>query len=139
MLVLQQNILSLLIVLPLVGILFLMLIPSHNNLLLKITALFFSFFTFILSLWLWIWFDHSTSTFQFVQEIIWVSHFNLSLTLGIDGISLFFVLLTTLLIPLCLLASWPSIVVNLKKYLIYFLLMETFLIGVFCVLDVLLF
>ena len=139
MIIIQQNILSLLIILPLVGILFLILIPFHNHLLLKLVALFFSFLNFIISLFLWIWFDHSTSSFQFVQEIIWVPSFNLSLTLGIDGISLFFVLLTTLLIPLCLLASWPSIVVHLKKYLIYFLVMETFLVGVFCVLDVLLF
>jgi proton-translocating NADH-quinone oxidoreductase chain M len=64
---------------------------------------------------------------------------NLNFVLGIDGISIFFVLLTTLLIPLCLLVSWKSVKINLKEFLIAFLVMEFFLIGVFCILDLLLF
>ena len=65
--------------------------------------------------------------------------FNINFTMGVDGISLFFILLTTLLIPLCLLVSWDSIKFNLKEYLIAFLIMEFFLIGVFCILDLFLF
>ena len=78
-------------------------------------------------------------TFQFVSKFLWVPTLNLNFVLGIDGISLFFVLLTTLLIPLCLLVSWKSVKVNLKEFLIAFLVMEFFLIGVFCILDLLLF
>ena len=134
-----QNILSVLLIFPLIGVIFLMVIPHYNHLLLKITALFFSFVTFIISLLLWVWFDESTGFFQYVDVIYWIFDSSLFLTLGIDGISLFFVILTTLLIPLCLLTSWDSVNTNLKKYLICFLVMETFLIGVFCVLDVLIF
>ena len=70
---------------------------------------------------------------------MWVPTLNLNFVLGIDGISLFFVLLTILLIPLCLLVSWKSVKVNLKEFLVAFLVMEFFLIGVFCILDLLLF
>jgi proton-translocating NADH-quinone oxidoreductase chain M len=78
-------------------------------------------------------------TFQFVSKFLWIPTLNLNFVLGIDGISLFFVLLTTLLIPLCLLVSWKSVKANLKEFLIAFLVMEFFLIGVFCILDLLLF
>jgi proton-translocating NADH-quinone oxidoreductase chain M len=88
---------------------------------------------------LWVWFDKSTAKFQFVDQIFWVPSLNLNLTVGIDGISLFLVILTTLLIPLCILASWTGIKTNVKEYLIAFLVMESFLIGVFCVLDLLVF
>ena len=98
-----------------------------------------SFITFLVSLLLWVWFDKSTAKFQFVDQIFWVPSLNLNLTMGIDGISLFLVILTTLLIPLCILASWVGIKTNVKEYLIAFLVMESFLIGVFCVLDLLLF
>lgn len=133
------NILSYLLVLPLLGVFTLLLIPSWNAQLLRVTALGFSFATFIISLFLWVWFDKSTSKFQFVDQIFWVESLNFNLTVGIDGISLFLVLLTTLLIPLCILASWVSIKTYIKEYLIAFLVMECFLIGVFCVLDLLLF
>lgn len=95
--------------------------------------------TFIVSLFLWVFFDNSTSQFQFVSEIIWLPTLNLNLTVGIDGISLFLILLTTLLIPLCILASWNGVKIYVKEYLIAFLVMESFLIGVFCVLDLLIF
>jgi proton-translocating NADH-quinone oxidoreductase chain M len=78
-------------------------------------------------------------TFQFVSKFLWIPTLNLNFVLGIDGISIFFVLLTTLLIPLCLLVSWKSVKINLKEFLIAFLVMEFFLIGVFCILDLLLF
>jgi len=136
---LSNNILFHLLVLPLIGALVLLALPSWNASLLRITALFFSMLTFVYSLFLWVWFDKSTSQFQFIQEIVWVPSLNLNFTLGIDGISLFLVILTTLLIPLCILASWVGIKNNVKEYLIAFLVMESFLIGVFCVLDLLLF
>jgi len=88
---------------------------------------------------LWVFFNKSTGIFQFVIKIFWLPNLNLNFILGVDGISLFFVVLTSLLIPLCFLISWNSIERNLKEYLISFLIMEFFLIGVFCILDLLLF
>ena len=87
---------------------------------------------------MWTSFDNSTAKFQFTQHFDWLPSLNISFTLGIDGISLFFVLLTTFLFPLCILHSW-SIKTSVKEYMICFLLMESLLIVVFTVLDVLLF
>ena len=134
-----KNILSIVLFLPLVGIFILSFSSYKNYKNLKIIALVTSSLTFLSSLLLWILFDKSTGEFQFVTKILWVPSLNINLTLGIDGISLFFVILTTLLIFLCLLSSWNSIESNLKEYLISFLIMEFFLIGVFCVLDLLIF
>ena len=134
-----QNILINLLFIPLIGVLLLLLVSYKNTNLLKIIALLISSLNFLLSIIVWIFFDRSTGDFQFVNKILWAPNLNINLILGIDGISLFFIILTTLLIFLCLLSSWNSIKNNLKEYLILFLIMEFFLIGVFCVLDVLLF
>ena len=98
-----------------------------------------SLIEFILSLNLWMQFDNSTAKFQFVEVYEWIDNSNIIFYLGIDGISLFFVLLTTLLIPICLLASWDAIKNNQKEYFIAFLAMEALVIAVFCVLDLILF
>lgn len=135
----SKNLLTYILVLPLIGSFFLVFIPSSNRSLLKSVALNFSCLTFILSLFLWLFFDKSIGTFQFVNKFMWIPILNINFTIGVDGISLFFILLTTLLIPICLLASWNSIQVNLKLFLLSFLIMEFFLIGVFCILDLLLF
>jgi proton-translocating NADH-quinone oxidoreductase chain M len=134
-----KNLLVCILILPLIGVFFLLIIPSSNLVLLRLVALNVSCFTFILSLILWIFFNKSMGTFQFVSKFLWIPTLNLNFVLGIDGISIFFVLLTTLLIPLCLLVSWKSVKINLKEFLIAFLVMEFFLIGVFCILDLLLF
>ena len=134
-----KNILIYLLILPLLGTLFLIFIPSFNTELLRTVGFKTSCITFVLSFYLWTAFNKSIGTFQFVTSDNWISLLNLNLSLGIDGISLFFVLLTTLLVSLCLLTSWNSIGFNLKEYLIAFLVMEFFLIGVFCVLDLLIF
>ncbi len=134
-----KNLLVCLLILPLIGVFFLLIIPSSNLVLLRLVALNVSCFTFVLSLILWVFFNKSMGTFQFVSKFLWIPTLNLNFVLGIDGISLFFVLLTTLLIPLCLLVSWKSVKTNLKEFLIAFLVMEFFLIGVFCILDLLLF
>jgi len=135
----SKNIIFHLLILPLVGSFFLLITPSWNKNLLKSIALCFSSLTFVTSLVLWIVFDRSTGNFQFVEKLMWLPNLNLNFTVGIDGISVFFIILTTLLIFLCLLTSWNSIHINLKEYLISFLIMEFFLIGVFCILDLLLF
>ena len=134
-----ENILILILILPLLGSFLLLILPFQNKQILKNTVLNFSSLTFVLSLFMWVFFDKSVGTFQFVKKLFWIPTMSINFTLGIDGISLFFIILTTLLIPLCLLTSWNSIQTDLKKYFISFLIMEFFLIGVFCVLDLLLF
>jgi len=134
-----QNILVYTSFIPLIGILLLTFISSEQRKLLKIVALNFSAFPFLIFLFIWGGFKKSIGTFQFVTKIFWIPVLNLNVTLGIDGISLFFLLLTTLLIPLCILISWNTVQFNLKGYLIAFLAIEFFLIGVFCILDVLIF
>ena len=139
MLLLLHNMLNFLLFIPLVGIFVLLLIPSQNKILLKQVSLFCASLTFNFSLFLWLFFDKSVGSFQYVSKLFWLPFFNINLHLGIDGISLFFLILTTLLIYICLLASWASINQDVKYYLIFFLLMDFFLIGVFCVLDLLIF
>ena len=134
-----ENLLIYISVLPAIGILLLLFIPAKNTNLLKIVSLNFSSLPFLGFLLIWAFFKKSIAQFQFVTKICWIPMLNLNITLGIDGISLFFLLLTTMLIPICILTSWSSVKKNLKEYLIAFLLLEFFLIGVFCILDLLLF
>lgn len=134
-----QDILIYLTLVPLIGIVILLFIDSKHRNTLKVVALNFSALPFIGFLFLWGGFKKSVGTFQFVTKILWIPILNLNVSLGIDGISLFFLLLTTMLIPLCLLVSWNSITQELKSYLIAFLIIEFLLIGVFCVLDLLMF
>lgn len=135
----SSNILRILLILPLIGIAVLLFLPSWNKKLLKLTALSFSSLTFVCSLFLWVWFENLVVKFQFVDKIFWIPYLNLNFSLGVDGISLFLILLTTLLIPLCILASWEGINHSVKEYLVAFLVLDFLLIGVFCVLDVLVF
>jgi NADH-ubiquinone oxidoreductase chain 4 len=103
----------------------------------KITALVTSLVNLVISLVIFILFDFSSNQFQFVQE-----HYNINLFdiyLGVDGISIYFVLLTTIIMPIAIVSNWNSITENVKSYLIIMLLLETLLIAVFLVLDILLF
>ena len=134
-----KNLLIYILMFPIFGILLLLFLPARNEKLLKIVALNSACLSFTGSLLLWVFFQKSIGSFQFVVKILWLPSLNLNFTLGIDGISLFFLLLTTLLIPLCLLTSWNSVGSNLKEFLIAFLILDFFLIGTFCVLDLLLF
>ena len=134
-----KNLLFYLLMLPLFGVFQLLNTPSSDLKSLKIISFRISCITFLLSFYITIIFKPTVGTFQFVTKNAWLNLLNVNLNLGIDGISLFFVLLTTLLIALCLLISWDTVKFNLKEYLISFLVMEFFLIGVFCVLDLLLF
>ena len=130
-----SNLLTIVLILPLLGAIVLLFISPDNKKFLKLVSLNFSCVTFLLSLFLWILFNKSIGFFQFVNSINWLPFFNINLIIGIDGVSLFFVLLTTLLIPICLLSSWDSVQSNTKYFLILFLLLEFMLIGVFCILD----
>jgi len=135
----SKNLLTYILILPLIGSLVLCFIPSYKVKLIKKIGFRFSCVTFLLSLYIWIVFNNSLGSFQLVTKIPWLWFLNINLTLGIDGISFLFVILTTFLISLCILTSWNSISFNIKEYIIAFLLMEFFLIGVFCVLDLLIF
>lgn len=101
-------------------------------------ALFTSVVTFLVSLLIWVQFDNSQSGFQMVEKVEWIGPF-MSYHLGVDGISMLFVILTTFLMPFAILASWNSISKNIKQYMIAFLILETFMIGVFVALDLMVF
>lgn len=131
-----QNLLIYIILFPIFGILLLLIVPARNEKLLKIITLNFACLSFTTSLVLWGFFQKSIGSFQFTTKLFWFPMLNFNITLGIDGISLFFLLLTTLLIPLCLLASWNSVKFNVKEFLIAFLVLDFLLIGSFCVLDI---
>ena len=125
-------ILSSLILLPSIGALFLFFTKSsQNNLTTKYVALFTSVVTFLLSIYLWIFFDQSTSEFQFVEERIWIENL-INYKVGVDGISILFILLTTFITPLCIISVNNSIKERLSEFLIAVLIMESFMIGVFC-------
>lgn len=141
----EYPILSAVIFLPLVGALFILLFMraegdaacvGRNA---RNAALWISIATFLLSLLLWVHFDGTTHNFQFVEKRPWIEGYNISYHLGIDGISLFLILLTTFLTPLCILASWQSITTQVREYMVAFLLLETFVVGSFAALDFVLF
>ena len=102
-------------------------------------AIWTSGITFLVSIPLWFKFDQSSAKFQFVEKLEWMPQFGISYHMGVDGISLLFVMLTTLLTPICILASWDSIKVRVKEFMISFLILETFMIGMFCALDLFVF
>lgn len=134
-------ILSTVTFLPLVGAFLILLIrddgqsASRN---IRNVALLTTVFTFVLSLFIWIGFDYSTPGFQMVEKREWFDD-SISYHMGVDGISMLFVILSTFLMPFCILASWESVQHRLKEYMIAFLILETFMIGVFCALDIVLF
>ena len=134
-------ILSIIIFLPLVGALFIALQrqddPGIRNA--RNAALWTTLFTFGLSLFLWFNFETGTPKFQFVEKYSWIESFNIFYHLGVDGISVLFVLLSTLLTPICVLASWDAVRERVKEYLVAFLVLETLMIGMFCALDMVLF
>jgi proton-translocating NADH-quinone oxidoreductase chain M len=135
----NSSILLNIILLPLIGAIIILFTRDTNVKLIKNVALVFSMASFVLSTFLWVLFDRSTAKFQFVEEFLWIPSSNTNFFIGVDGISLFFVILTTLLVPLCLLASWNSVKIYVKEYMIAFLVMESLLVIVFCILDLLLF
>ena len=135
----ESSILSSLILMPIIGAVVLLFVPGKYTEIIKTGALYISLLVFVLSLYLWAAFDNLTAKFQYVEVYNWIGWSNIYFYLGIDGISLFFVILTTLLIPICILASWDAIKSNVKEYMIAFLFLEAFVIAVFCVLDLILF
>jgi NADH-quinone oxidoreductase subunit M len=135
-------ILSLVTFLPLVGAFFCLVVNGPKEAVdrnCRSAALITTMVTFLVSLVLWVRFDPTKASFQFEEKLDWVPALGIGYHMGIDGISLFFVLLSTLLTPICILASWESVKVRVKEYMIAFLVLETFMVGMFCALDLALF
>jgi NADH-quinone oxidoreductase subunit M len=136
--------LSIITFLPLAGALLILLfvqsndpeIAARNS---RWAAFWASMFTFGLSVILWFGFERGTAEFQYLERFEWIPDFNIAYRMGVDGISMPFVLLSTLLTPLCILASWDAIKVRVKEYMIAFLVLETLMVGMFCALDFLVF
>ncbi|MAH74372.1 MAG: NADH-quinone oxidoreductase subunit M [Candidatus Pelagibacter sp. TMED197] len=132
-------ILSTLIFLPLVSSLFIFLSKGQkNNFGAIYISLFASIATFILSLFLWYSLDYTSSEFQFVEEKTWINDF-IKFKLGVDGISILFIVLTTFITPICIISCINSVKDRVKEFLIAILILETFMIGVFCSLDLVIF
>jgi NADH-quinone oxidoreductase subunit M len=135
------NILSLITFLPLAGALLILLQRGSEATVARSArhiALWTTGITFLLSLYIWRNFDPSTHAFQFVQKTEWLGG-AINYHMGVDGISMLFVILTTFLMPACILASWDAIGTRVREYMIAFLVLETLMIGVFCALDLVLF
>ncbi|MDF1777435.1 MAG: NADH-quinone oxidoreductase subunit M [Rhizobiaceae bacterium] len=126
---------------PLVGVLFILLIRDDSEIgrrNIRNVALLTTVFNFLFSLYVWFEFDNGTSDFQFVEKTQWLGE-GINYHMGVDGISILFVVLTAFLMPICVLASWESVTKRVKEYMIAFLILETLVIGVFCALDIVLF
>jgi len=131
-------ILSILIAIPAIGAALVFLARNHSTAA-KYIALAATLITFVVSILLLVYFDKTTAEFQFTENYPWIPDYNINYHLGIDGISVFFVILTTLLMPICILTGWEAIEKQIPLYLASFLLMESLLIGVFASLDFVLF
>lgn len=121
---------------PLIGILLVFIVSEKQSYLVTLIT---TCLTFLLSILIWIQYDSSTTFFQFTETLYWIPNWNFYYIVGIDGISLFLILLTTFLINICILISWYSLTFFIKEYMICFLILEFCLIQVFIVLDLVLF
>ncbi len=135
--------LSLVIFLPLVGVVFILAIRADDEAVAaqnaKAVALWTASITFLLSLLVWARFDPSQAGFQLVERAPWLTGLGVHYHVGVDGISLWFILLSTLLTVVVILGSWHSVQTRVKEYMIAFLVMDTLMVGVFSALDVVLF
>src|SRR5262245_25118575 len=134
-------ILSTVTFLPLVGVLLILFIRDEGEAArrnIRLIALWTTIITFLVSLLIWMGFDNADPGFQMVENREWLGS-GISYHMGVDGISMLFVILTTFLMPISILASWESVEKRVKDYMIAFLLLETLMIGVFCALDIVLF
>jgi len=134
-------ILSSIIFIPLIGAFFIFINRGNQKIVEKnsiYVAIFSTIVNFLLSLFLWFSFDTSTTEFQFIEEKNWMNGF-INFQLGIDGISILFILLTTFIAPICIFSGIQSIKFKIKEFLISILVMETLMLGVFCSLDLVIF
>jgi NADH-quinone oxidoreductase subunit M len=131
-------ILSLITWLPLIGCLVMMMVRGDEHTVAsnaRWTALWTSLLVMILSLVLWVRFDQSDPGFQFNEQLTWLPEYNVGYSMGVDGISILFVLLSTVLTPICILASWDAIQVRVREFMMSFLILETMMVGMFAATD----
>ena len=131
-------ILSLITWLPLAGCLVMMMVRGDEQTVAsnaRWTALWTSLLVLILSLVLWVRFDPSEAGFQFNEQLTWLPEYNVGYSMGVDGISVLFVLLSTVLTPICILASWDAIQVRVREFMMSFLILETMMVGMFAATD----
>ena len=134
-------ILTIIIFLPLIGVLFILLTKGDEKKVNQIcfnVSLLTSFLVFILSLLLWNNFDPNSAEFQFIEEQPWIGNV-IKYKVGVDGISILFVVLTSFVTPICIIATSNSVKFRQKDFFIALLLMETMMLGVFCSLDIFIF
>ncbi|GHA10573.1 NADH-quinone oxidoreductase subunit M [Devosia pacifica] len=137
----ENSILSIITFLPLLGAVAVLFVPgrggaSDNTV--RSIALLTTLVTFALSLVMWAAFDPSNAGFQFVVDSAWIGD-NIGYRVGVDGISVLFVVLTALLMPFCILSSWDSVGTRVREYMLVFLVLETLMLGVFVTLDLAMF
>ncbi|MEK9800686.1 MAG: proton-conducting transporter membrane subunit, partial [Alphaproteobacteria bacterium] len=138
----EWPILTIVTFVPLFGALFLLLIRGDDETVARNSrhvTIWVTGFTFLLSLALLIGFDPTDNSYQFVEQAQWLPGTGIGYHMGVDGISLPFVLLSTFLTPLAVLASWKAIKVRVREYMIAFLVLETMMVGMFVSLDMLMF
>ncbi len=135
----NMPILSIITFLPLGGIVLLSLVNTERYQLIRCIAFATSLINFLISLPLFFQFDLTTWQMQFVEKTRWIDQFGISYHLGIDGISLLLVLITTFISPLVILSTWSSIKQSVKGFMVSLLMLETGMIGTFCALDFFLF
>jgi NADH-quinone oxidoreductase subunit M len=135
-------ILSLVTFLPLAGAFIILMVRGEEEVVARNarwTALWTSLITLAISLILWARFDASSAEFQFTERAEWLPEYGVGYAMGVDGISVLFVLLSTLLTPICILASWESVQTRVREYMVAFLVLESMMVGMFCALDFVLF
>jgi len=139
---LENNLLSMMMLIPLVGAMTLLMIKGQDSddakLNIRAVTLLCTILVFIGSIILWYNFDNSTADYQFVENYAWFGD-TIRYHLGVDGISMLFVVLTAFLMPIVILSTWEAVDTRLKEFMIAFLLLETLMIGVFSALDIFLF
>jgi NADH-quinone oxidoreductase subunit M len=134
--------LSLTTFVPLIGAAFILMIRGEKEIVARNArnvALWTSLITLLLALMTWANFDPKTTAFQLEEQAAWIPAFGISYHMGVDGISMFFVVLSAFLTPICILASWDAIKERVREYMLAFLVLETLMIGMFCALDIVLF
>lgn len=135
----ESNLLTYLLITPIIGSVLILFFKEGQEKLVRWFGVFVSTVAFVISLIVYYNFDSSLSTFQFIHKVLWVESLNISYHVGVDGISLLLVLLTTFLTPLTLISSWSSIQKKVKMFTFFMLLLEAGMLGVFISLDLFLF
>jgi len=135
----RQNLLSIITFLPAIGAIPLLFVPKRNQAIIKFYATFVAFLGFLVSLPLWFWFDRNSYAFQFEENHAWIPKLGIRYHMGVDGISVLLILLTTLLGVIAIVSSFSAIKKREKEYYLFLLLLQTGMLGVFVALDFILF